>query len=729
MKKKIVIYLLAAAMVFQGMPVMAAVQSTEEVQEIVEEGVTPEENQDAYIAEEGLIQEEGADITVQEENGVSSEKRNSSNKDADKDLDYILGRPMTDEEIAEQEAMEPELSELPPEEIEAEPILDKIDDGVYTRDSAPSYYDLRQSNLITSVKDQGGTNMCWTYATIAAAEASIVANSKANTVGNTDYSEEHLAYFTYNSVDDPLGNTAGDSTMFAKSNKTYKSAGGNPSMAAMTLSQWKGAAVEGTSTEAASAYSDDAILTDYYNVAVKPDEMKAAIQKYGPLAVTIYYDAAYLKRDTSAYRYYKKPDATNHAVTIIGWDDNYAATNFETNSNVTSAGAWIAKNSYGEDWGDDGYFYISYEEPSFGSAIAINTVSPDTYDHNYQYDGTAGVGYQLTLSQGGSAANIYQAKGNSGGYEKLEAVGFHTAAVLKSFKIDIYTNLSDLSNPTSGKLSYTSNNETVNYMGYHTIPLKKSVMLEQGKYYSIVLTALQDKTGITIERSYSSYSDKVVHTDATKVYTYTAAIQEQQSFSGSAGSWKDLATYYSEPYCFRIKGYTTDASFKSYKITYKLNGGTNHKSNPATFKNSKAIALKNPTRKGYIFAGWYTDSKFKTKISTIPQYASKSYTLYAKWTKVSVGKGKTPVLKNTKAKYMKVTYGAVSGAKGYQIVYSTSSKFSKQKYVYVTGRSKNLSGMKKGTTYYVKVRAYKLDSTGKKVYGSYSNVRKLKITK
>lgn len=70
----------------------------------------------------------------------------------------------------------------------------------------------------------------------------------------------------------------------------------------------------------------------------------------------------------------------------------------------------------------------------------------------------------------------------------------------------------------------------------------------------------------------------------------------------------------------------------SYKITYKLNGGKNHASNPKTYTIESQIKLKNPTRSGYHFVGWYKDSKYKTKISTIKKGSKGSLTLYARWT-------------------------------------------------------------------------------------------------
>ena len=78
---------------------------------------------------------------------------------------------------------------------------------------------------------------------------------------------------------------------------------------------------------------------------------------------------------------------------------------------------------------------------------------------------------------------------------------------------------------------------------------------------------------------------------------------------------------------------------------------------------------------------------------------------------------------------MTVCYSKVSGAGGYQIVYDTNSKFTTKQWVGRVGTSKTITGLKKGKTYYVKVRAFKTDSAGRRIYGPYSSVKTVKITK
>lgn len=166
-----------------------------------------------------------------------------------------------------------------------------------------------------------------------------------------------------------------------------------------------------------------------------------------------------------------------------------------------------------------------------------------------------------------------------------------------------------------------------------------------------------------------------------------------------------------------------------YGIAYKLGKGTNNSKNPAAYYNEK-VALKNPSRKGYAFKGWYTDKNFKNKITTIKKGTKKNYTLYAKWEKIKVSKTQIISAKNNKSKQIALKYKKVSGAKGYEISYSTDKKFKKSVTKKTTSRTScNLTKLKKGKTYYVRVRAYKKDSAGKKVYGSYSKAQKIKVTK
>lgn len=124
---------------------------------------------------------------------------------------------------------------------------------------------------------------------------------------------------------------------------------------------------------------------------------------------------------------------------------------------------------------------------------------------------------------------------------------------------------------------------------------------------------------------------------------------------------------------------------------------------------------------GYTFEMWYTDKNFKNKITTIQKNIDKDISIYAKWKKVSVNQVETINLKNQKKEQLKISYSSkVSKAEGYQIQYSTSKDFKTNKVTFSNKKTtKAVEKLKKGTTYYIKVRTYKTDSAGNKIFGKY----------
>ncbi len=173
---------------------------------------------------------------------------------------------------------------------------------------------------------------------------------------------------------------------------------------------------------------------------------------------------------------------------------------------------------------------------------------------------------------------------------------------------------------------------------------------------------------------------------------------------------------------------------KKYNVTFDVNGGKQLSTKSKVVTNSQKYGtLPMPKRAGYTFSGWYTARTGGSKI-TADSVANltKDQTLYAQWKKVTKpAKVKKPKVKNSAKKTMKVTFKKVKGADGYQISYSTSKKFKKGtvKKTTSTKLSKTIKKLKKGKTYYVKVCAYKKDSTGKKIYGANSTAVKVKIKK
>ncbi len=177
-------------------------------------------------------------------------------------------------------------------------------------------------------------------------------------------------------------------------------------------------------------------------------------------------------------------------------------------------------------------------------------------------------------------------------------------------------------------------------------------------------------------------------------------------------------------------GSTVNPNLPSYYvINFHANGGTNLSGSKVTIEAGGQLGeLPEAERRNYIFKGWYTDYEDGEKVSfgTVPR---NSMTLYAHWSKVSKpAKSAVSSLKSKKSKQLKVSCKKVSGAAGYEVAYSTKKDFSSSvKKKAGESASKTIKNLKKGKKYYVKVRAYKLDSTGQKVYGTYSAKKSVKV--
>lgn len=160
-----------------------------------------------------------------------------------------------------------------------------------------------------------------------------------------------------------------------------------------------------------------------------------------------------------------------------------------------------------------------------------------------------------------------------------------------------------------------------------------------------------------------------------------------------------------------------------YTVKYKLNGGKNDSRNKGYYYKSKGMTLYTPTKKGYVFGGWYTKKNLTGKLTKIAKGKTTNYTLYAKWTKPA--KPSLKQLKATGSGRLKVyVRKKIAGASGYEIQCATNSRFTQGvKKKRTTAITKTVTGLKKGKRYYVRVRAYTKLPSGEYVYGSYSGYR------
>lgn len=410
------------------------------------------------------------------------------------------------------------------------------------------------------VRDQNPYGTCWAFSSLGMAEVNQYVKHKKT----VDLSELHLAYFGYNTVNDPLGGLEGDSNAIAAdgTGKTFLSRGGNLSLSYYVLASWTGAAAEQTAPyeDAADAVTnglDDSIAYDdvmhlqgayKINIAEEPDVAKQMITQYGGIGCSYYSNTSYY--DDDYYSYYNKVNtSTNHAIMIVGWDDNFPKENFHTPA--PENGAWLIRNSWGGygSYSYYSYFWLSYADTSLNdTAYVFSYEDADNYDHNYQYDGSmSSTRYGIGSSEV-KAANIFTAKANPEGREVLKAVAFETAEANVTYEINVYLNPTNPKNPESGtKVESACTQGITSLPGYYTVDLKESVKLEQGDVFAIVI-------------KYSKASGNVrvmLETDTDTWYVTNASIKPGQSFAGwmygNSTSWADCTQYGGN---VRIKAFT-----------------------------------------------------------------------------------------------------------------------------------------------------------------------------
>ncbi|MBN1445453.1 MAG: hypothetical protein JW957_05045, partial [Candidatus Omnitrophica bacterium] len=215
----------------------------------------------------------------------------------------------------------------------------------------PTTYDLRTLGRLTPVRNQGIHGTCWAFATYGSLESWLLTDE----VAEWNFSENNLANLHGWDLDGFLD-------------------GGLVQMAIAYLTRWSGPVNEADDTYDAAGNSrigastgSETVQKHVQQVLVLPprdnpldnDNIKDAVTNYGGVYTSMYmeYPSVYYDETNDAY-YYDGAVDSNHAVVIVGWDDDFDKTKFDTEP--AGNGAFIVRNSWGSAWGEGGYFYISY---------------------------------------------------------------------------------------------------------------------------------------------------------------------------------------------------------------------------------------------------------------------------------------------------------------------------------------------------------------------------------
>jgi len=368
--------------------------------------------------------------------------------------------------------------------------------------SFPTSYDLRALGKVPPVRNQGSYGTCWAFATFGSLESAL------------------LPAEVWNFSEDNLVNTSG----FDPNPYT---GGGNYDMAAAYLARWSGPVREdqdpyhtpGFTSFPPSKHVQEVLYLPPRSGPLDNDTIKSALMSYGGVYTAIYWQDSYYNPQKYSY-YYSGSQVSNHAVVIVGWNDNYSASNFS--STPPGNGAFIMRNSWGPSFGENGYFYISYYDARIGRDLAVfNNAEPtDNYTNIYQYDPlgwTASYGYWSNTAW---FANRFSAQGS----ETLKAVSFYTAALDSSFQVYYGSSLSSLQFLSSG---------TIALPGYHTVSLNTPIALSPGQFFlAVKLTTPGYSYPVPLEMPFSGYSSG-------------ASASGNQSFVSPDGvNWYDITQQY-----------------------------------------------------------------------------------------------------------------------------------------------------------------------------------------
>ncbi len=409
----------------------------------------------------------------------------------------------------------------------------------YTFDgNLPEYYSLLDHGWVTSVKDQQSGGNCWAFGAIAALESAILRASG----DNLDLSEENMknlmqSYSNYGWSGIETNN------------------GGYDEMSIGYLVSWLGPVLESV-----EQYDDYSMLSPVLNSIMHVQNIvylgrdnytdnkaiKEALMKYGAVSTGIYFDSLYFSSSKNSYYYYGGTSYANHAVAIVGWDDNYSKNNFYYKP--AGDGAWIVKNSWDSSWGNNGYFYVSYYDtrlaevgvPDGSFAFVLN----DTvrYDKNYQYDILGKTDYMITNGTTIWVENIFESTDN----ELLAAVSTYFR---KTTDWELFIYLND-------ELALTKNGTC--QPGYTTIDLGEFIPVSAGDVFKIMFKLTSD--------------DMVEFAISESVSSNQPLYKPGVSFISEDGiNWTDLYNYSFETEYDGGHSYSSQvAAIKAFTILYEL---------------------------------------------------------------------------------------------------------------------------------------------------------------
>ncbi|MBE0640121.1 MAG: T9SS type A sorting domain-containing protein [Bacteroidales bacterium] len=351
----------------------------------------------------------------------------------------------------------------------------------------PLVYDMRQTPWLTSVKTQSSGG-CWAYSVMGAVESRWLMLG----MGTYDLSDNNLKYcHKYLPERSTNGNHWMATSYFARRSGPY----------AESQDPFPGG------TTGPDNCPDDLTPLYYINQSrytppLDRDFTKQTLLEFGPVWTLMYYNATYFNTVTNTY-FYGGTHAVNHAGVIVGWND--------TLQTAGGTGAWIVRNTYGPNWGEAGYYYVSFFDAQF---LQYNGYWPDVMEHEpdvylYQYDeigGYWGVGFGNETGYG-----LVKFEGAEG-LTEITKVGTFVLYAGSGVGINIYEEFND---QLSGLL-FSMDEVICDLPGYYTFDLDSTICIPEGKSFYVQIKYdsknADNKWPIPIEDTIPTYSMPQIET-------------------------------------------------------------------------------------------------------------------------------------------------------------------------------------------------------------------------
>ena len=547
-----------------------------------------------------------------------------------------------------------------------------------------------------TVKNQKSLNLCWAFASLAAVESTLSYNDYkvSNAINTYDFSERHMDYastrnaFLYNQINQ-------------KGYTRDMSAGGTYYMLESYLTNGNGAVAESempfennqNNIDISEIQNKDVLTTIYdidelsLRITDKDklkEEMKNFITTYGGLYAHIHGASLmgeYYNNTTGAI-YCDQSDISliDHAVVIIGWDDNYSKSNFNSSHQPSSDGAWIVKNSWGDkievtldeikkanyeanqttytemgynsytdlpnqDFinylinqgytpnsdntvftyiiGDNGYMYISYEdELVYSMVVGFKKASyGKDYDNIYQND-LLGCSQIITLNYTGPLYLANSFSRTTSSTEDLDKISIYAPVSLKSCKVYVNPTSTDKSKSNLQEIQLKEGSASTNTIdierGYHMIEFAEPIQLTGSGFTVVLEYQSEEQSYIALESVASNGWENAI------VNSGESFLSTSSDFENNV--WTDLALLNDES----LRG---NASLKAYTET----------SDTENFVTLSSISITNsPTKIAYT-AGEDFDSTGMIVVASYSDGSKKTVTNYSIKNGTSLTEGQTSV--------------------------------------------------------------------------------------